>query len=495
MSPVLRARDIVKRFGAVTAVSDGRITVGPGEIHALLGANGCGKSTLCKIIAGALGRSAGSLWLNERQVDFARPRDAEAAGISLFYQELSLIPQLSIEDNLFLGHEPRNGMGFVDRARLRRDVAELMALFAPVAGRGFHPGARVGDLPPDQRQIVELLKILARRPRLMILDEATATLDQRQVATFFDILRARKAEGVSSIFISHRMDEVFAIADRVTVMRNGATVLECAIAETDRDTIVRHMVGDALPKPAAARAHRQGATPALVLETQAANTSLSVAPGEIVGFGGLQGQGQSDLLLGLFAARPLHASALMLGGKQVRLANTAQAVRHGLAYVSGDRGRDAAFGGRSIFENLVAARLVRERRWLALPSALRGPAAASAQSLKTKLTDLDAPIGTLSGGNQQKILIARWLATAPRVLLLDDPTKGIDLAAKADLFALMRMLADQGAAILFYSSEDAELLGLCNRVLVFNSGRITAELEGPTLDHFHLTRAAFEGAA
>ena len=415
------------------------------------------------------------------EVDFARPRDAEAAGISLFYQELSLIPQLSIEDNLFLGHEPRNGMGFVDRARLRRDVAALMALFAPVAGKGFHPGARVGDLPPDQRQIVELLKILARRPRLMILDEATATLDQRQVATFFDILRARKADGVSSIFISHRMDEVFAIADRVTVMRNGATVLECAIAETDRDTIVRHMVGDALPKPASMRAaQRQGATPALVLETPAANTSLSVAPGEIVGFGGLQGQGQSDLLLGLFGARPLHASSLMLDGKQVRLANTAQAVRHGLAYVSGDRGRDAAFGGRSIFENLVAARLVRERRWLALPSVLRGPASASAQSLKTKLTDLDAPIGTLSGGNQQKILIARWLATAPRILLLDDPTKGIDLAAKADLFALMRMLAEQGAAILFYSSEDAELLGLCNRVLVFNSGRITAELEGPT---------------
>jgi ribose transport system ATP-binding protein len=500
MIPVLRARDIVKRFGAVTALSDGRITVAPGEIHALLGANGCGKSTLCKIIAGALGRDAGSLWLSEQPVDFPRPRDAEAAGISLFYQELSLIPQLTVEDNLFLGHEPRNRMGFVDRARLRRNVAALMALFAPVAGKGFHPTSRVGELPPDQRQIVELLKILARGPRLMILDEATATLDHRQVATFFDILRARKAEGISSIFISHRMDEVFAIADRVTVMRNGATVLECAIAETDRDHLVRHMVGDAVPKPASARATRwQGTTPALALERgsgpQIANISLTLAPGEIVGFGGLQGQGQSDLLLGLFGARPLHARSLMLDGKQVSIANTAQAVRNGLAYVSGDRGRDAAFAGRSIFENLVAARLVRERRWLALPSALRGPAAESAQSLKTKLTDLDAAIGTLSGGNQQKILIARWLSTAPRILLLDDPTKGIDLAAKADLFALMHMLANQGAAILFYSSEDAELLGLCNRVLVFNSGRITAELEGPTLDNYHLTRAAFEGGA
>jgi ribose transport system ATP-binding protein len=500
MIPVLRACELVKRFGAVTALSDGRITVGPGEIHALLGANGCGKSTLCKIIAGSLGRDAGTMWLGEQAVDFARPLDAEAAGISLFYQELSLIPQLSVADNLFLGHEPRNKAGFVDRARLRRDVAGLMALFAPVAGSGFHPAARVGELPPDQRQIVELLKILGRRPRLMILDEATAALDHRQVATFFDILRARKAEGVSSIFISHRMDEVFAIADRVTVMRNGATVFESAIAETNRDQLIRHMVGDAVPPPAlASTTRRVGVMPPLSLERgvgkQVAGISLTLAPGEIVGFGGLQGQGQSELLLGLFGARPLHAARLMLDGKPVSITNTAQAVRNGIAYVSGDRGRDAAFAGRSIFENLVAARLVRDRRWLALPSVLRGPARESAQSLKTKFTDLDAAIGTLSGGNQQKILIARWLSTAPRILLLDDPTKGIDLAAKADLFALMRRLADQGAAMLFYSSEDAELLGLCNRVLVFNSGRITAELEGASLDHYHLTRAAFEGAA
>jgi ribose transport system ATP-binding protein len=497
---LLEARRVGKRFGAVVALSDGRLTVDKGEIHALIGANGCGKSTLCKVIAGAVAPDAGEIVLGDGPARFRSPREAERAGIALFYQELSLIPQLSVAANIGLGREPRTGLGFVDRARLRDEAAALIALFAGVAGPELTADAVVADLTPDLRQIVEILKVLARRPRLMIMDEATAALDGRQAERLFEILRARKAEGVSTLMISHRLDEVFAVADRITVMRGGATVAELATADTDRDTLVRHMIGGAAVHPAAQRRRpAASAAPRLAAENVAnarlRGVSLAVAPGEIVGLGGLQGQGQSALLQGLFGALPFSAGRVAIESEAVVLARPADAIRRGLAYVSGDRGRDAALAGRSIFENLAAALLVRERRTIVRPRELAPRLTQVAESLKTKYAGLDAAIGTLSGGNQQKVFIARWLAAAPRVLLLDDPTKGIDLGAKADLLAIMRRLADEGASILLYSSEDAELLEWCDRVLVFNAGRVVAELTGETLDHFHLTRAAYGEAA
>ncbi|CAH1662840.1 sugar ABC transporter ATP-binding protein [Chelatococcus asaccharovorans] len=497
---LLDAQGVGKRFGAVVALSDGRLRVEAGEIHALLGANGCGKSTLCKVIAGTVAPDAGTIAVGGEAVQFRNPRDAEQAGIALFYQELSLIPQLSVAANIGLGREPRTGLGFVDRRRLNSEAEALIALFAGVAGAELKPEAIVADLTPDLRQIVEILKVLARRPRLIILDEATAALDGRQSARLFEILRARKAEGVSTLMISHRLDEVFAVSDRITVMRGGATVAELVTARTNRDQVVRHMVGDARIHPVTSqRMPPAVAEPRLtaqgVRNARVHDVSLSLRPGEIVGLGGLQGQGQSALLQGLFGALPFTAGRVTIAGEPVALTRTADAIRRGLAYVSGDRGRDAALTGRSIFENLVAALLVREKRRLVRPSELDPLATRHADSLNTQYAGLDAAIGTLSGGNQQKIFIARWLATGPRVLLLDDPTKGIDLAAKGDLLAIMRKLADEGASILIYSSEDAELIEWCDRVLVFNSGRIVTELAGPTLDHFHLARAAYGEAA
>lgn len=493
---LLEARGVGKRFGAVVALSDGRLRVEAGEIHALLGANGCGKSTLCKTVAGAVAPDAGTIAIDAEPRRFRGPRDAERAGIALFYQELSLIPQLSVEANLGLGHEPRTRLGFIDRRSLRARARELIALFDGVAGPELTPEALIADLTPDLRQIVEILKVLAREPRLLILDEATAALDGRQAERLFEILRRRKGEGVSTLMISHRLDEVFAVADRITVMRGGATVAELASAETDRDTVVRHMVGETKLRPAAGRrlpAARQdaGLVVAHVSNPRLRDVSLRVAPGEIIGLGGLQGQGQSAFLQGLFGVLPFSSGAVTLAGEAFMPTRPADAIRRGLAYVSGDRGRDAALSGRSIFENLIAAVLVREKRALVRRSALVPRAAQHADSLRTKYASLAAAIGTLSGGNQQKVFIARWLATGPRVILLDDPTKGIDLSAKADLLAIMRQLADEGASILIYSSEDAELLEWCDRVAVFNAGRIVAELAENTLDPFHLTRASY----
>lgn len=499
MTPFLAAEQIEKRFGAVTALSAAALTVERGEIHALLGANGCGKSTLCKIIAGTVSRDGGVLKIDGEPAEIGNPRDAEALGVALFYQELSLVPQLSVADNIFLGHEPKRG-GLIDRATLRRDAEALIARFAAVAGDGFTADQPVGRLSPDQRQLVEILKVLARQPRLIIFDEATAALDRRQVALFFAMLRELKAEGIASIFISHRLDEVFEIADRITVMRNGATVGTYATSGTTREDIVHAMVGEV--SALAGRVPPSGAPrPDARLSVSGAGNrrlrdiSFTLRGGEILGLGGLQGQGQSALLQGLFGAEPLTSGSVSLDGREVSLRMPGEAIRHGLAYVSGDRGRDAAFHGRSIFENIGAASMVREAMKLVLPGRLKPRFAEAAAALNTKYAGLDAPIGSLSGGNQQKIFIARWLTTKPSVLLLDDPTKGIDLGAKADFFALIRQLADNGASIILYSSEDAELLSLADRILVFNGGSVAAELEGERLDAFHLTDAAYGAAA
>lgn len=500
MALALEAAGIRKTFGAVQALTEGNLTVREGEIHALLGANGCGKSTLCKIVAGALAPSGGMLRVRGADARFGSPRDAERAGVALFYQELSLVPRLSVAGNVLLGREPRRA-GFVRRGEAVRRTAELLALFEGVSGTGLVPEAAVGDLAPDQRQIVEILKVFAQDPRLMIMDEATAALDGRQSERLFRILADRKREGVSTIMISHRLDEVFAVADRITVMRNGATVCELDVGRTSRDEVVHHMVGEVRAAAPRVAKPAQASTAAPLLAVRGATSNrlrdvtLEARAGEIVGLAGLQGQGQSALLRGLFGADPLRSGTLALGGEPAAIRRPADAVRRGVAYVSGDRGRDAALHGRSIFENLVAGILAREGQSLVRPGALRPRAERAAADLRTKFSGLDAPIGSLSGGNQQKVFIARWLATRPRLLLLDDPTKGIDLSAKADLFALMRRLADEGATILFYSSEDSEILDHADRILVFNGGRVAAELQGERMSALNLTRAAYGEAA
>ncbi|WP_332711726.1 sugar ABC transporter ATP-binding protein [Pelagibacterium mangrovi] len=498
MPVALQARNVVKHFGAVKALVDGQLSVREGEIHALMGANGCGKSTLSKIIAGAVSRTSGEIVFEGEPADFASPRDAEHKGIALFYQELSLIPQLSVADNIFLGHEPQNN-GFVDRKALRDKSAALIKLFEGVAGTGLDPDAIVADLPPDQRQIVEILKVFAKNPRLMIMDEATAALDGRQSERFFEILREKKTQGVSTIMISHRLDEVFAVCDRITVMRNGATITAADIADTTREEVVHNMVGDVA---APVRGNRtENASAQVTLEARnltnfrVSGVSLKAHRGEILGLAGLQGQGQSALLQGLFGARPFTSGELAFEGNQLSIKRPGQAVRHGFAYVSGDRARDAALGGRSIFENLVSALTVRERLKIVDPGKLKPRVEEVSKGLKTKFSHIDDPIGTLSGGNQQKIFISRWLATKPKLLLLDDPTKGIDLGAKSDLFTLMRQLADEGATILFYSSEDSEILDYADRVIVFNGGEISAELVGDAINPVNLARAAFGEAA
>lgn len=493
--PILEASGIRKQFGGVIALAEADFSLEAGEVHALIGSNGCGKSTLCKIIAGSVAADGGRLVLDGKTVAFADPREAAAAGIGVFYQDLSLIAQMTVAENIYLGREPCRRTGLVDRQALRVATTSALAQFGKVLGAGIDPDARITALSADQSQIVEIVKVLAANPRIVIFDEATAALDRDQVNALFARIRTLKAEGRSIIFITHRMDEVFEIADRVTVMRNGLTVMTRLCAQTTRDEVVGAMVGEL----SAAKAPRGRHTPSdeVALEVEdltsdkLAGVSFKLRRGEILGLGGLHGQGQSDLLRALFGVVRIRSGAVRIDGKPLDPKGPRAMMRHSVAYVSGDRARYGVMAIRPIFENLVVSLLARERRFMVARRRLEGEISPIIDRLKLKFASLEAAVSQLSGGNQQKVVIGRWLATRPRVLLLDDPTKGIDIQTKADLYATLDDLCVQGVSILLHSSDDEELLAVADRVLVFNGGRIVAELSGDQRTRLELYRAAY----
>ena len=496
-APRLELRAVRKTYGPTVALARGDLALARGEIHVLMGANGSGKSTLCKIVAGTVRPDGGTVLHDGREVSVADPREARALGVGIFFQELSLAANRTVAENIALGDLPARG-GLLDRRAVRARAEELVALFDGVGGEGFAADAVVGRLRADQKQLVEILKTLATEASLLIFDEPTSALDRAQAERFFAVLRRLRDEGRAIVFISHRMDEVFAVGDRVTVIRDGETVATLPLSETDRDAVVRLMVGE---REDAAADAPTGSLGAVVLSVDALegpqyhDVAFRVRAGEILGLGGLHGHGQSATLRALFGIDPPARGTVALHGRPLTLRNPRAAIRAGLAYVSGDRGHDGIVPGRSILENVVPVHALLARLGLARPARLRSAAEPAMNALSTKFGEWHDPIGSLSGGNQQKVVIARSLIEPPQVLLLDDPTKGIDLGAKAELFAEVRRLAAAGMAIVLYSSEDAELLAHADRIAVFNDGRIVRVLEEEDRNRFELTAAAYESAA
>ncbi|WP_378945888.1 sugar ABC transporter ATP-binding protein [Mesorhizobium sp. ANAO-SY3R2] len=498
----IELRGVSKAYGATLALRRGDLSFDAGEVHVLIGSNGSGKSTLCKILAGSVRPDGGEILIDGKPVTITGPRSARDHGIGIFYQELSLAGHRTVAENICLPDMPVTRGGFVDRQALERHATRYISLFDKVAGEGFSGDTTVENLRADQRQLVEIMKALATEAPVIIFDEPTSALDRAQVDRFFEILRDLKAEGRSIIFISHRMDEIFAIGDRVTVIRDGETVGTRRITDTDPAAVIRLMVGgqDELAGPSSAPPLAATGARAAVLTVDRlsgkgfANVGFEVAKGEILGFGGLHGQGQSAVLRAIFGVNPLASGAITLNGKPFAAQNPRAAIRHGLAYVSGDRGRDGVISGRPILENVTPIHYLRQKLFLARPSALAERVKPALEALHTKFAGLAHPINSLSGGNQQKIVIARWLIDRPDVLLLDDPTKGIDLSAKADLFALIRKLAAEGMGIVLYSSEDVELLNNADRILVFNGGSVRRELTGADRTRYNLYQAAYEAA-
>jgi ribose transport system ATP-binding protein len=493
----LSAANVTKRYGGVVALADGSLDVRSGEVVALVGANGSGKSTLSKIITGVVSPDGGSIRLDEKEATFASPHVARTQGIIAVYQELSLIPDMTVEENIWLTNEPLRGSIAVNRREVRARTNELLALFKGAVSRGLEADAPIRDLPPDEKQIVEILKAWSIEPRLLILDEATASLDSRQVGCLFDLVEKWKAEGAGIVFVSHRMEEIFRIADRAVVLRNGHTVGNVAMSEASEGDLVRLMVGDVAAAPVIADkgAARESATSGAVrLDAQGLQSgalrdvSLQVRDGELVGLGGLRGQGQEELLLAIFGALP-YGGTVRLGGETVRFTHPTEAMAKGVAYVPGERNAQGLLSIRSILENLQLPSWGKYRFPLRMRAA-RSDAERMTESLHLVMAGLDAPVNSLSGGNAQKVVLGKWLLRSPSLLLLNDPTKGVDVGAKGEIYKLLADLRRQGTAILFYSSDDEELLGLCDRVLVLHDGYVRAELEGERLTRRNLIGAS-----
>lgn len=497
----LLIRGVRKVYGATVALDHGDLHLVPGEVHVLIGSNGSGKSTLCKIVAGSVRPDAGEVLLDGHAIHVSGPQASRKLGIGIFYQELSLAARRTVAENIFLPALPTKAGLFLDRGALNKAAARYISEFSEVAGEGFAIDREVGRLRADQRQLVEIMKVLATEASILIFDEPTSALDRAQTERFFEVLRRLKGEGRAIVFISHRMDEIFEIGDRVTVIRDGRTVASTLIADTEPKALITHMVGPREKEAEIVQAHKQASedqTPMLKVTSLGGRTfsdvSFSLRKGEVLGLGGLHGQGQSAVLRALFGAEAHDEGTIELGGKAVAMRSPREIIALGGAYVSGDRGRDGILPGRPIVENVSPIHFLLSKIKMISPTTLKKKVAAALATMNTKYASLEQPVTALSGGNQQKVVIARWLIERPDVLFLDDPTKGIDLTAKADLFVLIRSLAAEGMSIIFYSSEDAELLGNSDRILVFNNGRISRELTGTDRTRYNLYHAAYEAA-
>jgi ribose transport system ATP-binding protein len=489
----LSAQHLVKRYGGVVALADGNLDVKSGEVLALMGANGSGKSTLGKIITGAVVPDAGRLLLDGEGVSFSSPQAARRAGISAVYQELSLVPDMTVAENIWLANEPV-ALGRVRRKERKERTARLLSLFENALGPSVGPDSLISALSPSDRQIVEILKALSREPRVMILDEATASLGARQVERLFELVGEWKARGMALVFISHRMEEIFQISDRATVLLSGKTVGAANLKETSEEELVGLMIEGGVAERHIEHPVEAAVERTLLLETEDLRTSvlrevsLGLTEGEILGLGGLQGQGQAELLLALFGAVP-HSGTIRFAGEEVRFSHPRQAMRKGLAFVPGDRGGEGLLSIRSILENLLLPSWSRYGMFLNIRQARRDSEEVS-QGLRLKMGSLDLPVSSLSGGNAQKVVLGKWLMRDPKVLLLDDPTKGVDVGAKGEFYKILSDLRQRGVAILLHSSDDEELLGLCDRVLVMRDGVVRTELSGDDLNKSALVSAS-----
>ncbi|PSC04909.1 D-xylose ABC transporter ATP-binding protein [Alsobacter soli] len=475
--PFLEARNIGKRFPGVVALDQVSISVERGQIHALIGENGAGKSTLMKILDGIYKPDEGEILLDGKAVVVASPFIALGLGISMVHQEPKLCDPLSISENVFMGRLPRTSWGRVDWAKANAQCEKLLAR----VGLRLDPRMPVEALSIAQRQLIQLAKALAFDARLIILDEPTASLTPVEVDRLFAIVQALQAEGVSFLYISHHLDEIFRIASRVTVLKDGRKVSTISVAETNKDALIGLMVGRDLGE----RFPEKGRAPGRpVLEAQDISgkgfrdASLTLRAGEIVGLSGLVGAGRTELARALFGADPIARGRILIDGHVVSLRSPADAIRRGVAYIAEDR-RDGLFMPLSVRENIALAAPEKHSRLGVLEPRKQAQQARSfIGRLNVRTPHSEQRIALLSGGNQQKCILARWLLKGVRVLILDEPTRGIDVGAKREIYALVDQLAREGMAVLLISSELPEILGMADRVLVMSGGRITGEVEG-----------------
>ncbi len=482
---LLAMRGIEKRFSGVPALSSASLEVEPGEVMALIGQNGAGKSTMIKILNGAYTRDAGEIAFDERPVEFASPHDAQKGGISTIFQEINLVPYRSVAENILMGREPRR-FGLLDWRRIHRESEELLRRFRieidvrrPLMG--FNTAIQ---------QMVAIARAIGFQSKLVIMDEPTSSLHDQEVEVLFDVIRQLRAEGVSVIFVSHKLDELYAVCDRVTIMRDGRTVQVARMADITKLELVATMLGRDL-----ATVSRQGATgfgarsreaagkelleaEGLAIGRRVRDARLSVRAGEIVGLAGLLGSGRTEVARALFGVDPADAGEIRLEGRPVRFAEPDEAIAAGLGFVTEDRKVEGIVPEMSVRENLTLALLPRlAKAGIVDEAKQREIVDRFVRRLGVKCASPEQRIRELSGGNQQKVLLARWLAMNPKLLILDEPTRGIDVGAKAEIQSLIRELAEEGLGVLMISSELEEVVEGSDRVFVLRDGRTVARLD------------------
>nr|WP_243123764.1 sugar ABC transporter ATP-binding protein [Thermaerobacter sp. FW80] len=491
---VLRATGIRKVFPGVIALDEVDLDLHQGEIHGLLGENGAGKSTLIKVLAGYHVPDAGRLELAGRPVTFRGPREAREAGVATIYQELTLAPDMTVAENICLGREPVR-LGRIDRVAMRDIAQRALARL----GVDLDPDVPVRQLGVAVQQMVEIARALSMESRVLILDEPTAALTPAEVERLFTILRGLRLQGVAILYISHRLEEVLSLCDRVTVLRDGRAVATVTMAEADLDVLIRLMAGRSMTERYPPRYSSIGD---VVLDVRGATrqgvfhgVSLQVRRGEVVGLAGLLGAGRTELLRAIAGADPLDEGEVWVEGRWLPPGNPGRALRCGVALVPEDRKRQGLFLQRPLRENLTLAALPLLSRagWVS-HRAERQLARDLVRRLAIRCRDEEQVVAELSGGNQQKAVLARWLAIKPRVLLLDEPTRGVDISAKVELYTLINSLAEDGVAIVMASSDLSELLGMCDRIMVMAGGRIVKELPAANASKEAVLRAAAGGA-
>jgi len=482
---LLEMRNIVKEFPGVKALDGVSFTLEEGEFHALVGENGAGKSTLMKVLSGVYphGDFSGEILVDGEPVSFSGVRESERAGISIVFQELSLVKELTVGENIFLGREPAR-FGIIDWSELYHRATKLLSeLNLPI-----DPRVQAGSLGIGRQQLVEIAKALSQNARILVLDEPTAALTESEVETLFEILGKLTDRGVGIIYISHKLDEVFAMADRITVLRDGRTVGTNAVGGLTKDRVISSMVGrevnDIFPKPDHEFGDVALAVDGLTVHSGDVgrrklvdDVSFAVRKGEVLGVAGLMGSGRTEMLMAIFAAWPHEYSRnISIEGKSVRVAEPSDAIAHGIGFVTEDRKRYGLILEQTIIDNMTLAGLPtisgaflthRSREMVAANGPMR--------SLRIKANSPLTIAGTLSGGNQQKVVLGKWLLTNPKILFLDEPTRGIDVGAKQEIYAEINKLAKAGLAIVLVSSELPEVLGLSDRVIVLREGKISGE--------------------
>ncbi len=494
--PLFRMEGVSKRYGGVHALEKAELSVTPGRIHAILGENGAGKSTCIKIMSGVVAPDEGHMTMEGREVAFASPSAANDAGIVCIFQELSLVPDLSVADNIVIINPPTR-FGLIDRREQRR-IAE--AALARAGAEDIHPLAQVKDLPLSRRQLVEIAKALQRQPRILILDEATSALTAADVAKIFAVLKRLRSEGLALLYISHRMHEIAELADDCTVFRNGRNVATYKAGTKTDNEVVELMIGREYSHifPPKQPPVPQAKPPVLECRNlswteRLRDISLSVRAGEVVGLGGLDGQGQRELLLALFGVLAGCSGEVLIDGKPTSISSpsVAKSSKIGMALIPEDRKTEGLMLPMTVRDNLTFASLGRMSKGGIIDrTAEQRLIDDMIKLLGIRTAGPDIPVGALSGGNQQKVVIGKWLMNQPRIILLNDPTRGIDVGTKQEMYQLLRNLADAGAAILFYSTDYDELIGCCDRVLVLYDGQLKRELIGAEITERALIASA-----